>query len=109
MMSQSSVPADVSTATVTGPRRRDTTGDFEVAFCGQCSGCQRYFPCEAISLLQLQQNGVYQDTSRLICFECQRGMNPNAYQARELSRNEIAAALRQWLARYQGVPLPQQA
>jgi hypothetical protein len=71
--------------------------DFDVTLCGQCSICQRYFPCEQLCALQIQHTSVYQDTGRLICFECQRELNPFAYQTRQLTREEVAAALRQWL------------
>jgi hypothetical protein len=71
---------------------------FDVTMCGQCSVCQRYFPCEQLFALQVQHTDTYQDTGRFICFECQRGMNPRAYQVRELTRDEVMAALRGWLA-----------
>jgi hypothetical protein len=72
--------------------------DFEVTLCGQCSVCQHYFPCEQLFALQVRHNDTYQDTSRFVCFECQRGMNLRAYQVRELTRDEVLMVLQQWLA-----------
>jgi TPP-dependent indolepyruvate ferredoxin oxidoreductase alpha subunit len=77
---------------------------FDVALCGQCNTCQRYFPCEQLSVLQIQNHDTYQDTGRLICFECQRDINLRAYQARELSRQEVESAVRHWLIQRHFLP-----
>ena len=98
MMSETSSPSDPSPPDPIAQEVQTIANRFDVAPCGQCSTCQRYFPCEQIFVLQIQYHAGYQDTGRLICFECHRHMNLRAYQARELSRSEIAAALWDWLS-----------
>jgi hypothetical protein len=99
MMSEAHTTSDTSYADSAVQRARHPRRTFDVTLCGQCSTCQSYFPCEQLFALQIQNDHTYQNTGRLICFECQRGvMNPRAYQVRELTRDEVETALRHWLA-----------
>jgi hypothetical protein len=98
MMSETHTTSDPSSSDPVVPEAQETTVNFDVTLCGQCHTCQGYFPCEQLYVLQIQNDHLYQDTGRLICFECQRDMiNPRAYQVRELTREEVSAALRYWL------------
>ena len=81
--------------------------NFDVTLCSQCSTCLIYFPCEQLFVLQIRNDDTYQDTGRLICFECQREvMNHRAYQVRELNRQEIDSAIQQWLLQRNLLPKP---
>jgi hypothetical protein len=98
MMFETPSPSDTSTPDSVVQGAQKTVRSFDVTLCGQCSTCQSYFPCEHLFVLQIQNDDGYQDTSRLICFECYRSMNLRVYQGRELTRQEMTAAIRHWLA-----------
>lgn len=97
MMSEMPDASDTSEPDAVVQSSRHTLGSFDVALCGQCYTCRSFFPCEQLYMLQIQDDEGYQDTGRLICFDCHRVMNHRVYQARELTRQETAAARRNWL------------